>query len=46
MSTTFDFPQWIDAMLGGSLVTTACCILRLRMEGSPPDTRANWEYIE
>jgi len=33
-------------MLGGSLVKTAWCVLRLRMEGSPPGTEGSCEYIE
>jgi hypothetical protein len=33
-------------MLGGSLVTTAWCILRLQMEGSPRGTEGSCEYIE
>jgi hypothetical protein len=33
-------------MLGGSLVTTAWRILRLRMEGSPPGPDGSCEYIE
>jgi hypothetical protein len=35
-----------SAMLGGSLVTTAWRVLRLRMEGSPPGTEGSCEYIE
>jgi len=34
------------SMLGGSLVTTAWRVLRLRMEGRPPDTEGSCEYIE
>jgi hypothetical protein len=34
------------SMLGGSLVTTAWRILRLRMERSPPGTEGSCEYIE
>jgi hypothetical protein len=34
------------SMLGGSLVTTAWRVLRLRMEGSPPVTEGSCEYIE
>jgi hypothetical protein len=33
-------------MLGGSLVTTAWRVLRLRMEGSPAGTEGSCEYIE
>jgi len=33
-------------MLGGSLVTTASRVLRLRMEGNPPDTEGSCEYIK
>jgi len=33
-------------MLGGSLVTTAWRVLRLRMEGSPPGTEGSCEYTE
>jgi hypothetical protein len=33
-------------MLGGPLVTTAWHVLRLRIEGSPPDTEGSYEYIE
>jgi hypothetical protein len=33
-------------MLGGSLVSTAWRVLRLRMEGSPPSTEGSCEYIE
>jgi hypothetical protein len=33
-------------MLGGSLVTTAWHVLRLRMEGRPPDTEVSCECIE
>jgi hypothetical protein len=33
-------------MLGGSLVTTAWRVLRLRMEGSPPGTEGSCEHIE
>jgi len=33
-------------MLGGSLVTTVWRVLRLWMEGSPPDTEGSCEYIE
>jgi hypothetical protein len=36
----------LQAMLGGSLVTTAWHILRLQMEGSPPGTEGSCEYIE
>jgi hypothetical protein len=35
-----------EAMLGGSLVTTAWRVLRLRMEGSPPGREGSCEYIE
>jgi hypothetical protein len=34
------------SMLGGSVVITAWCVLRLRMEGRPPDTEGGCEYIE
>jgi hypothetical protein len=34
------------SMLGGSLVTTAWRVLRLRMEGSPPVAEGSCEYIE
>jgi hypothetical protein len=30
------------AMLGGSLVTMAWRVLKLRMEGSPPGTEVKW----
>jgi hypothetical protein len=33
-------------MLGGSLVTTAWRVTRLRMKGSPPGTESSCEYIE
>jgi len=33
-------------MLGGSLVTTAWCVLRLRLEGRPPVTEGCYEYTE
>jgi hypothetical protein len=33
-------------MLGGSLVTTAWRVLRLRMEGSLPGAEGSCEYIE
>jgi hypothetical protein len=33
-------------MLGGSLVTTAWRVHRLRMEGRPPDTEGSCEYTE
>jgi hypothetical protein len=33
-------------MLGGFLVTTAWCVLRLRMEGGPPGTEGSCKYIE
>jgi len=33
-------------MLGGSLVTTAWRVLRLRMEGRPPDTEGSYEFVE
>jgi hypothetical protein len=33
-------------MLGGSLVTTAWRVLKLRMEGSPPVTEGSCEYID
>jgi len=33
-------------MLGGSLVTTAWRVLRLRMEERPPHTEGSCEYIE
>jgi hypothetical protein len=33
------------SMLGGALVTTTWCVLRLRMEGSPPGTEGSCEYI-
>jgi hypothetical protein len=36
----------VIAMLGGSLVTMAWCILRLRLEGRPPDTEGSCECIE
>jgi hypothetical protein len=36
----------IKSMLGVSLVITAWCILRLWMEGSPPDMEGSFEYIE
>jgi len=36
----------IITMVGGSLVTTAWRVLRLRMEGSPPGTEGSCEYIE
>jgi hypothetical protein len=36
----------IRAMIGGSLVSTAWRVLRLRMEGRPPDTEGSCEYIE
>jgi hypothetical protein len=34
------------SMLGGSLVTTAWRVLRLRMEGTPPGTEGSCGYIE
>jgi hypothetical protein len=34
------------AMLRGSLVTTAWHVLRLQLEGRPPDTEDSCEYIE
>jgi len=34
------------SMLGGSLVTTAWRVLRLRMERRPPDTDGSCECIE
>jgi len=33
-------------MLGGSFVTKAWHVLRLQLEGRPPDTEGNCEYIE
>jgi hypothetical protein len=36
----------VTTMLGESLVTTAWRVLRLRMEGRPPDTEGSCEYIE
>jgi hypothetical protein len=33
-------------ILGGSLVTTTWRVLRLRMEGRPPDTEGSCEYID
>jgi hypothetical protein len=37
--------SWLP-MSGGLLVTTAWRVLRLRMEGRPPDMDGNYEYIE
>jgi hypothetical protein len=34
------------AMLGGSLVTMAWCVLRLWMEGKSPDMESSCKYIE
>jgi hypothetical protein len=41
---TRDKIQW--SMLGGSLVTMAWRVLRLRVEGRPPDTEGSCKYIE
>jgi len=38
--------QLVGTMLGGSLVTTAWRVLRLRMEGRPPDTEGSYEFVE
>jgi hypothetical protein len=38
--------RYIIPMLGGSLATTAWCILRLWMERRPQDTEGSCEYIE
>jgi hypothetical protein len=35
-----------NTILDGSLVTTAWRVLRLRMEGRPPDMEGSCEYIE
>jgi len=35
-----------DAILGGSLVTTAWRVLRLRMERIPPSSEGSSEYTE
>jgi hypothetical protein len=36
----------ITSLLGGSLVTMAWRVLRLRMEGNPPGTKGSCEYIK
>jgi hypothetical protein len=43
---TLKYSRNVESMLGGSLVTTAWRVLRLRMEGSPPGTEGSCEYIE
>jgi hypothetical protein len=44
--TYFVIPKVLVAMLGGSLVTMAWHVLRLRMEGSPPGTEGSCKYTE
>jgi hypothetical protein len=39
-------PQVLKATLDGSLVTKAWCVLRLLMEGRPPDMESSCKYIE
>jgi hypothetical protein len=45
MLSTFGLP---DCHVGGGVlfVTTAWCVLRLRLEGSPAGTEGSCEYIE
>jgi hypothetical protein len=44
--TYYSVVNLTETILGGSLVTTAWRVLRLRMEGSPPVTEGNYENIE
>jgi hypothetical protein len=49
LRVVFSFPpgdNLLKSMLGGSLVTTAWRVLRLRMEESPPVTEGSSECIE